>query len=84
MRDTQFYQGKCQVAVGQADGQLSRKASTPSRKKKKKIVLQVVAGGDVILLESSQGKTWGSLAWYACSELDLFQIYLLILMIVAT
>lgn len=53
MRDTQLYQGKCQVAVGQADGQLSRKASTQSRKKK---VLQVVAGGDVILLESSQGK----------------------------
>lgn len=53
-------------------------------KKKKKIVLQVVAGGDVILMESSQGETWSSLAWYACSELDLFQIYLLILMIVAT
>lgn len=84
MRGTQFYQGKCQVAVGQADGQLSRKASTQGQKKKKKKVLQVVAGGDVILLESSQGKTWSSLVWYVWPERDLFRIYLLILMIVAT
>lgn len=54
MRDTQFYQEKCQVAVGRADGQLSPRASTQCWGGKK--VLQVVAGSDVIPLEWSQGE----------------------------
>lgn len=33
MRNTQFYQGNCQVAVGQADGQLSQKTQLQLEKK---------------------------------------------------
>lgn len=68
MRDSQFYQGNCQVAVGQADGQLSQKPQL--QLEKKRCFSQVVAAGEVVWYESSQ---WCDLKLIKQSLQDCFQ-----------
>lgn len=69
MHGTQFYQGNCQVAVGQADGRLPQEPQL-QLEEKKRCFSQVVAAGEIIRYESSQ---WCDLKLIKQSPQDCFR-----------